>query len=153
MKKTLSKILILKILALASSCNLGEDETYILPRNYTGPVIVIFNKSTGNPEKYNNGKRIYEINKNGILKTQFKFQEGFRDIDYKYSNGKVIRYLWPSDRVWKDTINLNSKYKDSIYSYHMSYSDNLWFIVGKVKDLNLFQKRMDAKWDSLASQK
>ena len=67
-------------------------------------------KSTGKPEKYNNGKRIYEINKNGILKTQFKFQEGFRDIDYKYSNGKVIRYLWPSDRVWKDTINLNSKY-------------------------------------------
>ena len=64
MKKTLSKILILTILALASSCNLGEDETYILPRNYTGPVIVIFNKSTGKPEKYNNGKRIYEINKN-----------------------------------------------------------------------------------------
>ena len=110
-------------------------------------------KYTAAEEKYNNGKRIYEIDKNGILKTQFVFQEGFRDINYKYSNGKTVRYLWPSDKVWSDTINLNSKYKDSIYAYHVNNSDNLWFIVGKVKNLNLYQKRMDAKWDSLAPQK
>jgi hypothetical protein len=153
MKKTLPKILILIIFAFTASCNLGEDETYILPRNYTGPVIVLFNQSTGKPEKYNKGKRIYEIDKNGILKTQFKFQEGFRDVNYKYSNGKTVRYLWPSDKVWSDTINLNSKYKDSIYAYHASNSDNLWFMVGKVKNLNLYQNRMDAKWDSLEQQK
>lgn len=153
MKKTLPKILILIIFVFTSSCNLGEDETYILPRNYTGPVIILFNQSTGKPEKYDNGNRIYEIDKNGILKTQFKFEVGFRDINYKYSNGKKIRYLWPSDKVWSDTINLNSKYKDSIYAYHAGNSDNLWFIVGKVKNLNLYKKRMDAKWDSLASQK
>jgi hypothetical protein len=153
MKKMLPKILILIIFAFTVSCSLGEDETYIIPTNYTGPVIVLFNQSTGKPEKYNNGKRIYEIDKNGILKTQFVFQEGFRDINYKYSNGKSVRYLWPSDKVWSDTINLNSKYKDSIYAYHANNSDNLWFIVGKVKNLNLYQKRMDAKWDSLAPQK
>lgn len=153
MKKILPKILILIIFAFTVSCSLGEDETYIIPTSYTGPVIVLFNQSTGKPEKYNNGKRIYEIDKNGILKTQFKFQEGFRDINYKYSNGKTVRYLWPSDKIWSDTINLNSKYKDSIYAYHASNSDNLWFIVGKVKNLNLYQKRMDAKWDSLAPQK
>jgi hypothetical protein len=153
MKKMLPKILILIIFAFTVSCSFGEDETYIIPTNYTGPVIVLFNQSTGKPEKYNNGKRIYEIDKNGILKTQFVFQEGFRDINYKYSNGKTVRYLWPSDKVWSDTINLNSKYKDSIYAYHANNSDNLWFIVGKVKNLNLYQKRMDAKWDSLAPQK
>ncbi len=146
------KILIIIISVCTTSCNFGEDETYILPDNYTGPVIILFNQSTGKPEKYNSGKRIYEISNNGILKTRFNFQEGFRDIDYKYNNGEAVRYLWPSDKVWNDTVNLNSKYKDSIYIYRGSYSDNYWFIVGKVKNINLYQKIMDAKWDSLEPQ-
>ncbi len=153
MENSLLKILISIITISTASCRFAEDETYILPNNYTGPVIILFNQSNGKSEKYNNGKRIYEVNKNGILKTQFKFQEGFRDIEYKYYNGKAIRYLWPSDVVWHDTFNLNNKYKDSVYVYSAYNSDHQWFSVGKAKDVNLNHKLLEEKWDSLMHKK
>jgi hypothetical protein len=50
----------------------GEDSIYILPSNYTGSVIILFNQSDGETEKYLNGNRIFNIPPSGILKTKFK---------------------------------------------------------------------------------
>ena len=55
----------------------GENEIYILPRDYRGSVIVFFDNENGKEEKYDDeNNRIYEIDNSGILKTKFKFQKG-----------------------------------------------------------------------------
>jgi hypothetical protein len=117
-----------------------------LPNNYTGAVIILFNEAYGVPEKFdNNGNRIYEIPPSGILKTKFKFQEGFRNISYQTTRGENLRYLWPSDKAWSDT--LQNKLNDSIYVYKASYAKDYWFIVGKIHEIDSLQEVMTKKWE------
>ena len=53
------------------SCDIGEQEIIVVPKDYTGYVLVIFNQKDGIPTKYKGKKRVYEVPENGILKTQF----------------------------------------------------------------------------------
>ena len=126
----------------------GKDENVIIQDNYEGGIIVLCGEKTGSIEKYNTeNERVYEIPQNGILKTKFKFQDGKRyDTKYFYKNGKELRYLWPSDKVWADTTNVKSIYKDSIYIYGYSYSNDFYFIVGKPKDIDKHFKELDRMW-------
>ncbi len=55
---------------LLFSCNNGDKEVVVLPENYKGYVVIIYNQENGDSAKYENGKRIYKIPLNGILKTQ-----------------------------------------------------------------------------------
>lgn len=133
---------------------MGEKELYILPNNYEGGIIILFDIKNGQQEKYSeNNERVYEIPKNGVLKTQFKLQDGkSREIKYFYKSGKELRHLLPSDRVWKDTINVKSAYKDSIYTYRMSVGGgNLWFLVGKPRDIDKNYKILDEMSNKLPS--
>ena len=126
----------------------AEDEVYILPNEFEGAVIVLMNEPDGKSIKYNKkGYRVYEIPESGVLKTQFKSEEGWRDIKYIRKNGTELRYLWPPDKVWDDTINVNSIYKDSIYVLGAGYADDFYFIVGKPTQRNSLWKEMDKKWE------
>jgi len=79
-------VLILSTLLL--SCNRVEDQIFILPKNYTGYILVIYNQPLlGEEIKYKRGKRVYEIPANGILKTQFTSQIGLFNSEFYY--GKV----------------------------------------------------------------
>ena len=128
----------------------AEDEIFVLPNDFEGAVIVLYNKKDGQPEKYDEkGNRVYTIPKNGILKTKFKFQEGWRDIKYTYKNGIQLRYLIPSDNVWNDTINNNSVYKDSIYVYKSTSSGD--FLVGKPKQIDSLWEVLDKKWQPFSN--
>jgi len=64
------------------SCNNPEPETYLIPREFTGRVDVIFNRKDGSPPKYENGRRVYEIPSSGVLLTQFKDEYGL--VDHRY---------------------------------------------------------------------
>jgi hypothetical protein len=72
------------------SCNDPQPETYLIPQGFTGRVNVIFSRRDGAPNKYENGRRVYEIPANGVLLTQFKDEYGLVDHQYYYvdSNGK-----------------------------------------------------------------
>jgi hypothetical protein len=67
-----------------------EPETYLIPKDFKGRVNVIFNQVNGQPKKYENGRRVYEIPMNGILLTQFKDEYGIINHQYYYvdSEGK-----------------------------------------------------------------
>jgi len=81
-------ILFLSLLPLLG-CNSGEEEIYILPKNYVGVVYIIFNQKTGVEPKYEARKRVYEIPLNGILKTQFSINDGWHGVpQYFYSDGE-----------------------------------------------------------------
>jgi hypothetical protein len=74
------KVIISLILSFVLlSCGRGEREIIIAPRNYTGYILVIFNQENGQPIKYLGKKRVYEIPRDGVLKTQFNINGGWSD--------------------------------------------------------------------------
>ncbi|WP_306352568.1 DUF6843 domain-containing protein [Flavobacterium sp. '19STA2R22 D10 B1'] len=78
-------IIILLFLACSISCSKKENSVYILPENYKGYIIVVYNQKNGTPTLYENDKRIYRIPPSGILKTQF-------DADYGWSEFPEFYY-------------------------------------------------------------
>lgn len=52
-------------------CKPTEGEIIVLPSGFKGYIVIIFNQVTGSPSVYNDGKRVYKIPLNGILKSQF----------------------------------------------------------------------------------
>ncbi|MBK8484760.1 MAG: hypothetical protein IPL31_10570 [Saprospiraceae bacterium] len=70
---------------ILSSCNAnGEQEAIVVPKNFKGYIMVIFNQKNGTPIKYEGKKRVYEIPQNGILKTQFKPNDGWQEFPEYY---------------------------------------------------------------------
>ena len=70
---------------LLSGCGSVESEIFLLPKNYTGYVLVLYNQEfTGAKIKYKQGKRVYEIPSNGIFKTRFLFEAGHSDFPKFY---------------------------------------------------------------------
>ena len=62
----------------------GESEIYLLPNNYRGIIYIIFDQKNGAPKQYENGSRVYVIPRNGILKTQFRFNKGWHQLPSFY---------------------------------------------------------------------
>lgn len=89
------------------ACSKGEEEIYVLPANYTGVIYVVFNQKIGVQQKYKDGKRVYEIPENGILKTQFNNNEGWRKIpEFYYVDGKKLTSI--SYQIENTNIKLNT---------------------------------------------
>lgn len=79
-------------------CNNGEREIIIVPKNFKGYILVIFNQKSGSPESYHNGSRIYKIPQNGIFKTKFSGNYGWRKPPEFYyeeitKDHKLLSYL------------------------------------------------------------
>lgn len=62
----------------------GEQEIYLLPKGYTGHVLIILNQKDGAPKKYEGKARVYEIPETGVLKTQFSNNEGWTEFPQFY---------------------------------------------------------------------
>ncbi|MEO6047230.1 MAG: hypothetical protein ABIQ57_07130 [Candidatus Kapaibacterium sp.] len=71
-----------------TSCNKSEQDVVVVPKNFKGYVLVIFNQKNGAAPKYEDNKRVYEIPENGILKTQFESNYGVRILTEFY-RGKI----------------------------------------------------------------
>ena len=84
MKTVMSLLWMLSVVNFFFSCDQAEPEDYLIPKGYKGRVNIIFNQKRGVPPKYENGKRVYVIPRNGILLTQFKDQYGFINHHYYY---------------------------------------------------------------------
>lgn len=70
---------------MLTSCNTnGEQEIIVAPKNFKGYIIIIFNQKDGTPIKYEGKKRMYEIPQSGILKTQFRVNDGWREFPEYY---------------------------------------------------------------------
>jgi hypothetical protein len=65
-------------------CNKGEEEIFVIPKNYTGYIVIIYNQKGGVKPKYENNKRVYEIPENGILKSQLAPNYGWTNYPEFY---------------------------------------------------------------------
>jgi hypothetical protein len=101
--------LILCILLIFSCTKKGEDAIYILPEDYTGAVIILYNQQNGAEKEYDNNKRVYKIPENGILKTQFDVDYGRTLLpEFYYSNDKgQIPLVLESKDYKEDKINIS----------------------------------------------
>ena len=68
----------------------AEPETILIPENYRGEVIIVFDRKNGLPIEYEKKERIYRIPETGILFTQFSYNPGVIDQEYYFidPNGK-----------------------------------------------------------------
>ncbi len=66
-------------------------ERYLIPENYKGSVMVIFNQKDGEKEEYEGRRRLYRIPPTGVLFTQFKDEQGFINQDYYYVSSSGMR--------------------------------------------------------------
>jgi len=85
----------------------AAPEVHLLPDGFKGPVFIAFNRLDGEQERYEDGKRVYVIPNNGILKTKFPPNDGTQhDWQYYYQNvdGKrvAIPYVIGTDVLTKD---------------------------------------------------
>ena len=74
------------LLTLTGCAQQGDDTIRLIPEGYMGTVLIIFNQEDGTPKEYDNGKRIYRIPENGILKTQFEPNYGSQKNQFFYEN-------------------------------------------------------------------
>ncbi len=74
--KTILNISLLLLFSLNLSCqDRMVNILYELPKNCEGPIVVLYGQKDGKPkEYYNNDWRVYRINKDGTLKTQFEYE-------------------------------------------------------------------------------
>lgn len=72
------------LLTAAASCQRGEREIIVVPKGYTGYIVIIYNQKQGTATKYHDKRRVYEIPSSGILKTQFSANYGWREFPEFY---------------------------------------------------------------------
>lgn len=111
-KSNMHTLFLSMILLLISSCTQkGQDSIYILPKDYTGYVIIFFNQPNGASEQVYNNKRIYNIPKSGVLKTKFSPEYLQTHLPEFYYNEVNKKYQLPLVVDWKDykkeTINIS----------------------------------------------
>lgn len=62
--------------------NSTQPEIYLIPEGFEGRVNILFGKKTKKTAKYEQGKRVYEIPLDGVLVSDFEFQEGVINREY-----------------------------------------------------------------------
>ncbi len=135
------------ILLFLSSCiNQAEPEIHLIPKDYKGPVIIIFDDKKGSPEKYENGSRVYEIPQDGVLRTQFKKQQG------SIAPGKLKYYYY--DKNERQEINYLQSTKDVTDSSSYIFSKELSnttvrYLVGKVSEGDGYYKALRKRIEEL----
>lgn len=115
------KILIYSLILLVSVMSCGqktEDTVRLIPKGYKGSVLVIFNQENGEPKEYENGKRVYRIPENGVLKTQFEPNYGVQNHQFFYVNKEGNRTEIPFVLVQnKEVLSEIKDDKKIVYAY------------------------------------
>lgn len=65
-------------------CNKAEEEIIVVSKGFKGNILIIFNQASGVAAQYEEGKRIYRIPPNGILKTQLPSNDGWSKMPMFY---------------------------------------------------------------------
>jgi hypothetical protein len=78
-------------LGIISCRKKGEDSICLIPNNYEGNVLIIFNQHDGLDTSWEGKARIYRIDTTGILKTKFEAKYGVQRTHYYYVDSAGAR--------------------------------------------------------------
>jgi hypothetical protein len=62
-----------------TGCSFGDGDILIIPKNFRGYIVIIYDQKSGVLPKFEGRKTVYEIPSNGILKTRIKINTGWRE--------------------------------------------------------------------------
>lgn len=100
----MSRIFFLILVCHLVSCRrTAEPELFLIPNGYKGIIVVLFDQSTGSETFYNDGRRVYPITQNGILRTKFK----------KTIHGRVNQQYFYVDQNGNKTLKIENFNEDS----------------------------------------
>jgi len=54
----------------------ADSETFLIPQDFRGEFVIFYNEPCGQQTVFENGRRIYQLPKSGVLITKFKENEG-----------------------------------------------------------------------------
>jgi uncharacterized lipoprotein YehR (DUF1307 family) len=91
----------------ASSCMNTTDEVYLIPQDYNGEVVILYNQTDGILPDLENGAYVYRISEDGVLKVKSNRKKGVVNKNYYYLNAngnrQRIEYLYPGGREIKES--------------------------------------------------
>lgn len=107
MKLKYKYIVLLLFLALNLSCGLRgsypAEAIYLIPKGYTGPVVIVFAQQDGIIPEIENGFTVYRIPVSGFLKVKSEAVYNINEQSFFYTDENGVRteieYLYPRD--WK----------------------------------------------------
>ncbi len=67
---------------IAYQLSKAEPETFLIPSDLRGEIVVFYDEPCGQETKREAGRRIYEISNEGVLITKFKENRGFLDLKF-----------------------------------------------------------------------
>jgi len=78
----------------------GEDSVYLIPKNFEGNLLIVFNQDKGTDTIYEQQARVYSFDTTGVLKTRFSPNYGIQKNHYYFvdslGNRTDIKYALPS---------------------------------------------------------
>lgn len=69
---------------VAYQLNKAEPETFLIPLDFRGKIIVFYDEPCGQSPVYRDKRRVYEISSDGVLITQFKKNRGYLDQKFYF---------------------------------------------------------------------
>lgn len=127
------------VLVLNSCVRHAEPEVFLIPRNYVGVVVVVFDQRNGAARKYSEGRRVYEVPENGILLTKFpRTIHGLIDQKYYYvdERGSRLREIFAAESDDSDShlSIMNGTYRTfTLESIHKKFEYRS-FAIGEISD-------------------
>ncbi len=64
----------------------AEPETFLIPNDLRGEIVVFYDEPCGQSPVYRDGRRVYEISPDGVLITQFRKNRGYLDQKFFLSD-------------------------------------------------------------------
>ena len=119
---------------LFSSCFWGEREVYLIPEGFEGSVVIMFDETDGQPIRYEEKKRVYEIPKDGVLHTQFRDQDKYVHMEFYHLGDSGNRTLIEDVEIQLLTEDEKQTMDAKVYRYLVYGSGDISFLVGKLKD-------------------
>ncbi|MCG8713901.1 hypothetical protein [Tenacibaculum finnmarkense] len=135
------------------------NQTIILPRNYEGIVVIQYDRSYGQSEKWVGGflgigaSRIIEVDSTGTAKTQFKFHNNaipFLGLKQTYHNRGGLKIYYEND-LWCEIKKVsffeweNNRNKECVYFTGFDYYPLIIFVITKPKNYDNYFINKDEK--------
>lgn len=105
------------LLTITSCAQEAEDTIRLIPDGYEGAVLIIFNQEDGTPKEYEDGKRVYRIPDDGVLKTQFEPNSGIQKHQFYYVKDNGDRTEIPFIMVQGENTTMDIETEGKIYAY------------------------------------
>lgn len=125
-----------------------NGELHILPKNYIGRVVILFNQKDGKDKNFINGKKVYNIPDCGYLKTKFLRPKGELGIPesqyftYVYLGGDTIPFLSNTSKIDSSMLNKVYAFSHTLGEYGFSETENyelVEYFVDTLKNMNKYK--------------